>query len=84
MVSSDAIDPHGKKGRIHPSLLGDRLRQLRHDEGLTMREVAIAIDSSDNRISDWENGVSEPKLTTLVRYGVLFDLSVSQMLNGVM
>ena len=49
-----------------------------------MREMAEAMATKDNRISDWENGVSEPRLATLGRYGVLFGLSVSQLLNGVM
>ena len=49
-----------------------------------MREVAAALATSDNRISDWENGVSQPRLTTLARYGAVFGLTVSQLLNGVM
>jgi transcriptional regulator with XRE-family HTH domain len=72
------------KGRIRPSRLGDRLRQLRIDEGLTMREAADATGIGDNRICDWENGVAEPRLSTLARYGALFGLSVSQVLHGVM
>jgi DNA-binding XRE family transcriptional regulator len=49
-----------------------------------MRGASAAIGIGDNRICDWENGVAEPKLNTLVRYGSLFGLTVSELLNGVM
>jgi DNA-binding XRE family transcriptional regulator len=84
MHSSPAVHLDGNKGRIRPSPLGDRLRELRLDKGLTLREAADAAATSDNRICDWENGVSEPKLTTLARYSLLFGLTVSQLLHGVM
>jgi transcriptional regulator with XRE-family HTH domain len=71
-------------GRIRPSPLGDRLRQLRVDEGLTLRAAAYAVGIGDNRICDWENGVAEPKLSTLARYSPLFGLTVAQLLHGVM
>ncbi len=49
-----------------------------------MHEVADALGTFPNRISDWENGVAQPKLTTLIRYGALFGLTVSELLDGVM
>jgi DNA-binding XRE family transcriptional regulator len=84
MLSSPGADLDGNRGRIRPSPLGDRLRELRLDKGLTLREAADAAATSDNRICDWENGVSEPKLSTLARYSLLFGLTVSQLLHGVM
>jgi transcriptional regulator with XRE-family HTH domain len=49
-----------------------------------MREAAEATGIADNRICDWENGVAQPRLSTLARYGLLYGLSVSQLLHGVM
>jgi len=71
-------------GRMRPSPLGDRLRQLRVDEGMTMRAASAAVGIGDNRICDWENGAAQPRLDTLVRYGAIFGLTVSQLLQGVM
>lgn len=79
-----AINPDRDMGRIRASALGDRLRQLRVDEGLTLRAASAAVGIGDNRICDWENGVAEPKLSTLARYGMLFGLTVAQLLHGVM
>lgn len=84
LLSPAAVDSDYNLGRIRPSPLGDRLRQLRVDHGLTMRGASVAIGIGDNRICDWENGVAEPRLSTLVRYGSLFGLTVAELLHGVM
>jgi transcriptional regulator with XRE-family HTH domain len=51
---------------------------------MTMRAASAAVGIGDNRICDWENGAAQPRLDTLVRYGAIFGLTVSQLLQGVM
>jgi len=45
--------------------LGRRLRQLRIARGLTLEQVAKAVDRAPSQISMFENGKREPKLTLL-------------------
>lgn len=37
--------------------------KLRERVGLTQRQVSVALDKRQSTISDWERGVSSPRLT---------------------
>ena len=50
------------------TFLGTGFRQLREDAGLSQREAAAALDTAQGRISAVENGQSDLKLSTLVRW----------------
>lgn len=39
------------------------LRRRREELGLTQRDVALALNKTDQTISNWETGTYEPKLT---------------------
>jgi DNA-binding XRE family transcriptional regulator len=67
-----------------PTPLAARLKGLRLSIGLTQRELEPFIGSWANRISDWELGVHTPTLETLQKYAQLFNVTVSQLLDGVM
>lgn len=58
----------------------NRIKQLRKDQNKPLREVAEAVSTSNQNISNWERGKSEPKLATwrkLMEYfGVSFEYPV--------
>lgn len=39
------------------------LKKRREELGLTQRDIALALNKTDQTISNWETGVYEPKLT---------------------
>jgi predicted transcriptional regulator/DNA-binding XRE family transcriptional regulator len=45
--------------------IGRRIRQLRTDRGMTLEELAAAVDRAPSQLSMIENGRREPKLTLL-------------------
>ncbi len=64
--------------------LAARLRHLREHAGLTRGELAEQLCTHATRVGDWEIGINTPTLSTLARYGIVFDMTVSELLHGVM
>jgi len=64
--------------------LGERLRELRTRAGLTQWEVATALGTGANRVSDWETGRYEPSLPVLKRFAEVYGMTVSGILRSVM
>lgn len=57
---------------------------LRQHTGLNQRQFAEFAGFPRARVSDWEQGIYEPSLRVLQRYGAAFGMTVSQLLDGVM
>jgi transcriptional regulator with XRE-family HTH domain len=66
--------PRGDAGKLAPKTgsLGGDLRALRRARGLTLTELATAIDRSVGWISQVERGLSEPSISDLRRFAALF------------
>lgn len=58
-----------------------RLRDLRKDKGISMKELAKEIDVTDAAVSNWENGINEPKLTYLIKLCLYFEVSADYLLG---
>lgn len=59
----------------------ERLRETRIDRGLSQKQLAEIIKTTNSSISDWENGRSQPDLATIVRLALSFDVSVDYLLG---
>lgn len=67
--------------------LGQRLRRLRTDAGLKQGQMAKVVGyglNNGGRISSWERGQIMPTLPILHRYAQHFDITVAQLLEGVL
>ena len=53
-----------------------RLKELRIKEGMTQREVAAAIDCSENNYARYERGERAPDIDTLKRLSKHFHVSI--------
>lgn len=60
---------------------GQRLARLRKEKGLTQEEVASRIVISPQAVSKWENGNSEPDISTLNQLADILGVSVDQLLG---
>jgi transcriptional regulator with XRE-family HTH domain len=63
--------------------LGERLKELRRDEGWTLQQLADACGSSVPYLSDMEHGRALPTLVTLERVADAYALSLAGILRGV-
>lgn len=63
------------------SVFATRLRELRTEHNLSMKQLAQAINTTDGAISNWENEVNEPKISYLVRLAQFFNVSADYLLG---
>lgn len=59
----------------------DRLKQLREEAGLSMKQVADAIEVSDAAVCKWENGNAEPKVTYIIKLSEFFDCTADYLIG---
>ena len=63
--------------------LGQRLRALRHERNLYLRDVAESAVVSVGYLNDLEHDRNAPRLDVLVRIATALDLQVVEILRGV-
>lgn len=62
-------------------IFAERLRELRLEKGLSMKELAKELNITDATISYWENDVNEPKITYLKSIALYFNVSTDYLLG---
>lgn len=63
--------------------LGQKIKELRMDKGLTMEEFGKLFDASKSIVSRWERDISVPNEKRLKRIAKLAGKSVSEFVYGV-
>jgi transcriptional regulator with XRE-family HTH domain len=63
--------------------LGDRLRELRGEHGMTLKDLSGHTGLSVSYLSDMERGRTAPSLDTLTLLSDAFDMTVTDLLTGV-
>ena len=61
--------------------LGETIKALRLEKGLTQPQHADLVGVSKGMISIWENNINEPKATYLKALASALDVTVDQLLN---
>lgn len=62
-------------------MIGDILKELREDKGLTQEELAAILKISRTSVSMYESNTNEPSLTTLVAIADFFNVSTDYLLR---
>lgn len=62
-------------------IFAQRLRELRIENGLSMKQLAKALDTTDAAISNWENSINEPKISYLKSIALYFGVSTDYLLG---
>ena len=70
-----------KKEQKFLDSLGKRIFELRKEKGMTQEELAEKLGTLHNQISRLENGMVNPKITTLLKVAEVLGVSVSDLLN---
>ncbi len=58
-----------------------KLKELREEMRMTQRELAEKISNSQRNVSNWENGITEPDLETVVRLCGVFQTTIEELLG---
>lgn len=56
-----------------------RIRELREEAGITQKQLADAINNMQRNVSNWEQGVSEPDLVTVVALADYFGVTLDEL-----
>ena len=59
-----------------------KLRELRKEKGMSMKELGEALGCSESTISLYENGKREPSFETLLKMGEFFGVTVGYLLGN--
>lgn len=59
----------------------NNLKKIRKDRKMTQEEVSSALNVSRATVSNWEAGIYEPDLTSLVNLAKLFSVSIEDILG---
>lgn len=60
----------------------NRIRELRKQHGLTMKQLGAKVGLAESTISQYETGKRQPDNETLLKFGELFDVSVDYILGS--
>ena len=56
-----------------------KIRELREEFQMTQKELAEKLSSAQRNVSNWENGVNEPDLDTVVRLCEIFHVGLDEL-----
>lgn len=56
-----------------------KIRELREEFQMTQKELAEKLSSAQRNVSNWENGVNEPDLDTVVKLCEIFHVSLEEL-----
>lgn len=62
-------------------MIGDKIKELRIENGMEQREVAEKIGVTTDAVSKWETGKNYPKLKTIVALEILFGLKNHELIK---
>lgn len=59
-----------------------KLKELRQEMGLTQKQLAEKLQTSNSAVCDWERGRTQPDLETLLALAKFFKVSVDYLLGN--
>lgn len=62
-------------------VFGERLRELRRERNLSMKDFAKTIDATDAAVSNWENNINQPKISYLKKISEKYGVSTDYLLG---
>ncbi len=62
-------------------MIGEKIKALREEKGLSQKELAIILQVSDKTVSHWEANYTQPSLQTVVLLKRFFDVSYEELLE---
>jgi transcriptional regulator with XRE-family HTH domain len=60
---------------------GVRIKKLRQERKLSQMDVGAALNIDRENIRKYEKGLQEPKLTTVIKFAKVFEITFDELLN---
>ena len=67
---------------MNQAKIGEFLKELRKEKGLTQEQVAEVLNVSDRSVSRWETGNNMPDISLLVDIAELYNVSIPEIIDG--
>ena len=61
---------------------GIRIKELRIERGMSQMDVGAAIGIDRENIRKYEKGLQEPKLTTILKFAKVFEISLNDLFSS--
>ncbi len=62
-------------------LLGEKIRNLRIEQGMSQEELAFKLNTSRQTVSSWENDKTYPSIEFIIELSDLFDKSIQTLIE---
>ena len=62
-------------------MIGEKLRQLRSEEGNTQMELAKAVDVSVKTVKNWESDINDPDLIHAIAIADYYDITIDELVG---
>lgn len=62
-------------------IFSERLKELRKSNGLSQKQLAVILQTTNSSVSDWERGRTEPHLNLVVQIADYFGVSCDYLLG---
>jgi len=63
--------------------LGDNIKKQRAINGLSQKDLATKLNTTQQRVSEWECGKVEPSLYNIVKILEVFNISFEEFVEGI-
>ena len=63
------------------TFIPERLKELRKERGLTQKQLAEVLETTDDSIFSWEKGRSQPSIETLQKICNYFNVSADYLIG---
>ena len=62
-------------------MIGEKLRQLRSEEGNTQLDLAKAVDVSVKTVKNWESDINDPDLIHAIAIADYYDITMDELVG---
>ncbi|MFD0963223.1 helix-turn-helix domain-containing protein [Pseudofulvibacter geojedonensis] len=75
--------PRQRKKPIPPEVIkfGKKVKELRQEREMSQMDVGAAMSIDRENIRKYEKGIQEPKLSTVIKFAKVFEVSFDELLN---
>ena len=64
--------------------IGEKIREIRISKGMTQKELAAKLDTTQQNLAQYENGKRNPKLMTIQKIADALNVELDELMGGIM
>ncbi len=61
---------------------GEIISSIRHEKGLTQKDLAEKLNVTDKAVSKWERDIALPDINTLPKLAEILDVTIEELINA--